>query len=251
MRILLTADLHYSLKQWDWLGQVADQFDVVVLAGDHLDVASLVEVEVQALVILKYLRKLAGRTRLVVSSGNHDGDERTPANESVARWLDQARGAGVLVDGDSGLVGGWRFTVCPWWDGPETRQQVAELLAREAGAGADRWLWAYHAPPDQTRVSWTGKGYFGDPALGGWIRRYHPRMVLGGHVHQAPFRPPGCWVDQLDGTWLFNAGRQRGPEPAFVVLDLDAMTARWCSQAGEESLDLKQPLDYERLERVV
>lgn len=251
MKILLTADLHYSLKQWDWLAQVADHFDVVVLAGDHLDIASLVEVEVQALVVLKYLRKLAARTRLLVSSGNHDGDDRTPANESVARWLEQARSANVFVDGDTAAIAGWRFTVCPWWDGPETRQQVAALLDREAGEDSDHWLWVYHSPPDNSRVSWTGKGYFGDPALGDWIRRYHPRMVLGGHVHQAPFRPPGCWVDQLNGTWLFNAGYQRGPEPAFVVLDLEAMTARWHSQAGEEQLDLRQPLDYDRLERVV
>ena len=251
MRLLLTADLHYSLKQWDWLSLVADRYDAVVLAGDHLDIASLVEVDVQALVVLKYLRKIEGRTRLLVSSGNHDGDERTPANESVARWLEQARSAGVLVDGDTGVIGGWRFTVCPWWDGPETQREVAELLAREAGDRSAPWLWVYHAPPDHTRVSWTGKGHFGDPVLADWVRQYHPRMVLGGHVHQAPFRPPGCWVDQLDGTWLFNAGRQVGPEPAFVALDLAAMTARWCSQAGEETLDLNQSLDYAGLEGVV
>jgi Icc-related predicted phosphoesterase len=251
MRVLLTADLHYTLKQWDWLSLVAENYDVVVLAGDHLDIASLVEVDVQALVVLKYLRKLEGRTRLVVSSGNHDGDERTSANESVARWLEQARDAGVLVDGDTAVVGGWRFTVCPWWDGPETRQQVAALLDREAGKDAAPWVWVYHTPPNQTRVSWTGKGHFGDPILADWVRQYRPRMVLGGHVHQAPFRPPGCWVDQLDDTWFFNAGRQIGPEPAHVVFDFDAMTARWRSLAGEEVLDLNRPLDHAGLQRVV
>jgi Icc-related predicted phosphoesterase len=41
MRCLLAADLHYSLQQFDWVKEVAEYFDIVVLAGDHLDVASM------------------------------------------------------------------------------------------------------------------------------------------------------------------------------------------------------------------
>jgi hypothetical protein len=77
--------------------------------------------------------------------------------------------------------------------------------------------------------------------LAGWIRRHGPELVFCGHVHESPFRPDGSWVDRVEGAWVFNAGRQIGPEPAFLVLDLDAMTARWQSQAGTESLDLKNP----------
>ncbi len=251
MRILHTADLHYSLKQWDWLNLVANQYEMLVLAGDHLDIASAVDIDVQAVVVLKYLRKLQTRTQIVISSGNHDGDERNAANEAVARWLENARGDGVLVDGDSRTISGWRITVCPWWDGPETQAQVHALLQGEAATRPERWLWVYHAPPDRTRVSWTGKGHFGDPVLAGWIQKYRPQVVLSGHVHQSPFRPPGCWVDQIEGTWIFNAGRQIGPEPAYVILDLDRMTASWRSQAGEEFLDLAQPLDFAKLERVL
>jgi predicted phosphodiesterase len=43
MRLLLVADLHYSLPQFDWVLDIASDFDVVVLAGDHLDLASLVD----------------------------------------------------------------------------------------------------------------------------------------------------------------------------------------------------------------
>ena len=42
MRLLLVADLHYSLPQFDWVLSIADGFDVVVMAGDHLDLASIV-----------------------------------------------------------------------------------------------------------------------------------------------------------------------------------------------------------------
>jgi Icc-related predicted phosphoesterase len=241
MKCLVTADLHYSLKQWDWVHQAAGQFELVILAGDHLDIASTLDAEAQAIVVLKYLERIGRRTRLLASSGNHDGSERNAANESTASWLQEARERGVIVDGDIFEQDGWRFTLCPWWDGPETRLAVARQLERDATRPKRRWAWVYHAPPDQTRVSWTGKGYFGDSELAAWIRAYQPELVFCGHVHQSPFRVPGSWVDRVEGAWVFNAGRQIGPEPAHLVLDLDAMTARWLSQAGEETLDLKNP----------
>ena len=42
MKCLLTSDLHYALKQFDWVSNVAKNFDVVVIAGDHLDISSAV-----------------------------------------------------------------------------------------------------------------------------------------------------------------------------------------------------------------
>lgn len=74
MRCLITADLHYSLKQFDWLMRAAPDFDLVVLAGDHLDMFSNVDGRAQILVVSKYLERLALTTQLLVSSGNHDLD---------------------------------------------------------------------------------------------------------------------------------------------------------------------------------
>jgi predicted phosphodiesterase len=42
MKCLVVADLHYSLPQYDWVVNVAEQFDLVIIAGDHLDLSSLV-----------------------------------------------------------------------------------------------------------------------------------------------------------------------------------------------------------------
>jgi Icc-related predicted phosphoesterase len=39
MKILYVADLHYSLKQFDWLLANAGPFDVVAIGGDLLDAA--------------------------------------------------------------------------------------------------------------------------------------------------------------------------------------------------------------------
>ncbi|MCP5518129.1 MAG: metallophosphoesterase [Verrucomicrobiales bacterium] len=245
MKCLLTADLHYALPQLDWVRAVAGRFDLVVLAGDLLDLASLVEDDIQTLVVMKYLQRISAESRLLVSSGNHDCIERSAGNEAVATWLAAAREQGVLVDGDAFQQDGVLFTICPWWDGPETAGALAGLLERDAAREKRRWIWVYHAPPDQTRVSWTGKGYFGDGLLLDHARRYAPDLVLGGHVHQAPFRAGGGWVDRRDRTWFFNAGRQIGPEPAFVVLDLEAWNATWISQAGRAFLDLSAPWDPE------
>ena len=90
MRILLVADLHYTLRQFDWLQQAAADFDIVVIAGDLLDITSTVELETQIVVVLKYLKRIRARTRLLVCSGNHDGDERNQADEWVATWLARA-----------------------------------------------------------------------------------------------------------------------------------------------------------------
>ena len=43
MRCLLVSDLHYVLKQFDWVLGTAEQFDVVVVAGDHIDISSSVD----------------------------------------------------------------------------------------------------------------------------------------------------------------------------------------------------------------
>ena len=43
MRILVVADLHYSLPQYDWLLAEAPRYDLVVIAGDHVDLSSPVD----------------------------------------------------------------------------------------------------------------------------------------------------------------------------------------------------------------
>ena len=83
MRCLFVADLHYSLPQFDWLLKAAAGYDLVVLAGDALDVGSIVDFRAQTLVVRKYLQRLAGVTRLIVCSGNHDLDS---AARPARRW---------------------------------------------------------------------------------------------------------------------------------------------------------------------
>ncbi len=216
MRCLVVADLHYSLPQFDWLLSAAPQFDLVIFAGDALDIGSAVDFRAQILVVKKYLARLSGLTRVILCSGNHDLDERNADGEKVARWIGDVRELGVACDGDSLTIGDTLFTVCP--------------------------IWVHHAPPANSPTSWGGKRFFGDVELVQWIERHQPSMVISGHVHQSPFIPDGSWFDRLGPTWVFNTGRLPGRPPTHIVLEIDGGTAFWLAAGDQQWIDLNSPL---------
>lgn len=238
MRILLVSDLHYSLPQLDWVVRVAPSFDLVVLAGDQLDIGSTVPLDVQSVVILRYLSLLQAAGRVAVCSGNHDLTGPDARGEQSALWLAEARAAGVPSDGDSVVVGDTLVTICPWWDGPLGRQALDARLAAEASRRPARWIWVYHWPPLGSPTCWTGRRDYGDADLAAWIGRHQPDIVLTGHVHESPFKAAGAWADRIGRTWVFNAGRQMGPVPAHIAIDLQAGSAAWRSLMGDEALQL-------------
>ena len=81
MRLLAVADLHYSLPQYDWLTSVAEEFDVVVVAGDHLDLSSMVDFRAQVVVVTDAVAAVAVvvvlAVQVVVVAGR-----RVPASRS-------------------------------------------------------------------------------------------------------------------------------------------------------------------------
>ena len=214
MRILLASDLHYTLPQLDWVVRVAPFYELVVLAGDHLDISSPVSLDAQSIVILRYLALLQAAGRVAACSGNHDLTGPDEQGEQCALWLREARTAGVPTDGDSLLVGDTLFTICPWWDGPLGSQALQARLVADAARRPARWVWVYHWPPLGSPTCWTGKRSCGDTDLG--------------------------------DIWVFNAGRQIGPVPAHIEIDLAAGSARWRSMMGSETLQLSDPVAPER-----
>jgi Icc-related predicted phosphoesterase len=240
MRILVVADLHYSLPQYDWVLGMAADFDLVIIAGDHLDLSSIVDVGAQILVIGKYLDRLREKTRLIVCSGNHDLDSRSGDGERVSRWIREV--PGVATDGQSLAIDDSLFTICAWWDGPLEREAIGEQLRADAAAVKRTWIWVYHAPPSQSPTSWGGSRSYGDVELTKWIDEYQPDIVFAGHVHQAPFIKDGSWVDRVGKTWVFNAGHQYGAPPAHLMVDTTARQALWFSAAGNEHVQLDRSL---------
>jgi len=241
MRFLVVADIHYALKQYDWLLDVAPHYDAVVIAGDLLEISSMVDLRAQIVVLRTYLRRIAEKTRVIVCSGNHDLDAEQEDGERVADWMLDLSGLGVVSDGESVSVSGVRFSSFPWWDGPETKKRVQLQLEADAAQAHDHWVWVYHAPPADRRVSWGGQRHYGDPDLVAWIERFQPDLVLSGHVHQSPFIPDGSWVDRIGRTWVFNTGQQPGERPSVIVFDLDRDEAVWLSMVGGQQLALGEP----------
>ena len=242
MRCLVVADLHYSLPQLDWLVSAAPQFDLVIFAGDALDIGSIVDFRAQIVVVKKYLALLAAKTRVILCSGNHDLDERNTEGEKISRWISEVRELGIACDGDSLTIGDTMFVVCPWWDGPLVKQRIVAQLADAAAGRPRRLIWAHHAPPADSPTSWGGKRFFGDVELVQWIMQHQPSMVISGHVHQSPFITGGSWFDRLGQTWVFNTGLQPGRPPAYIVLDLDADKAFWLAAGEAQWIDLNAPL---------
>lgn len=243
MRGLLVSDLHYSLKQLDWLRETSPGYDLVVVAGDTLDISSTVALGAQIVVVSKYLRRVAEQTRLVASSGNHDLNVRAANGERVASWLATGRLPGVLSDGAYAEIGDVSLSVTRWWDGPQGCDEVRSQLVSDAARRKRRWIWVYHAPPDASPTSWTGSKHYGDAVLTRLIGQLQPDLVLTGHVHQSPFRQGGSWVDRIGPTWVFNAGQIVAPSPPHVAFDLREQTAVWTSLAGSEIVHLDRPLE--------
>src|SRR4030088_2020615 len=227
MRCLVVADLHYSLPQFDWLLSAAPNFDLVIFAGDALDIGSSVDFRAQIVVGKKYLSLLSGITKVIRCSGNPDLDERSPEGEKSSRLTGDVRELGNACDGDSLTVGDTLFTVCPWWDGPLVKARLEDQLRKAALVRPQRWIWVHHAPPANSPTSWGGKRFFGDVELVQWIQTWQPSMVISGHVHQSPFISEGSWFDRLGDTWVFNTGLQPGRPPTCIVLHLDEGTPVW------------------------
>lgn len=238
MRIIAVSDLHYRLPHYDWLVRATADAEVVALCGDLADVVNPVPIDVQSVVLGKYLASLSDQAVVLAASGNHDLDGPGAHGEQVAGWLRRAAGEGIFTDGASVDIEDVRFTICPWWDGPLTRDEVGAQLAAAAVDRPATWIWLYHAPPAGTPLCNDGRREFPDHELAAWIEQYQPDVVLCGHIHQAPWANGGSWRAQLGSTWVFNPGKQVGPVPPNITIDTEERTAHWFGVFESETISL-------------
>lgn len=239
MRCLIVSDIHYSLAQYDWILRVAKNYQLVILAGDLLDVSAIADIGAQIVVIGKYIEKLTQITNVIVCSGNHDLDSFNSEGEKIPGWLTNLKNFGARCDSDAFIYENYHFSVCPWWDGPKTKEKFINWILNESQKiNSKKWIWIHHAPPKSSPVSWSGKKCMGDADLFELIELYQPFVVVSGHIHQSPFVKEGAWVDKIGKSWCFNAGRQIGAPPAFIAIDLASDQAFWLSAMGLQSIDL-------------
>ncbi len=244
MNLLVVSDIHYSLPQYDWLVEASRDFDLVVIAGDLLELGSPVDPDTQASVVGQYFRRICGQVPMVVCSGNHDLIEDCDGVRS-AEWLEDLGIPGLTVDHGCYEAEDFRILSFPWWESEEERDRIEHWLASHSLSREKDprpVFWVHHAPPRGAKTSWNGKRDLGDGTLVTWIETYAPDLVFSGHVHNAPYyEPEGSWIDRIGPTVVINGGRQIGEKPATVELEVADGTVTWCGMEGceEETLALR------------
>lgn len=236
MKLLVVSDLHYSLRQFDWLAANRGETDLIIIAGDLLELSSAVDQDTQATVVEQYFRRICEDVPMVVCSGNHDLLEEYDGTRS-AEWLDDLSIPGLTVDCASFENPEIRILSLPWWETEEERDRAEEWLrSQHDGSDPRPVFWVHHAPPRGAKTSWNGRRDAGDETVRRWIGEFSPAAVFSGHVHDAPYyAPEGGWIDQVGETVVINGGQQIGEKPATVEVLLEDGTLVWCGMEGCET----------------
>ena len=199
MTILHVSDFHFNKAWYNWLLDSAPPHDLLVMSGDMLDLSAPTPHRKQIAWVTDWCNDYTGA--LCLCSGNHDLEwDAETERWTPAYWL--------------------RDLVNPrvWSDGQHVTLDGLSLLnigctTRPKGGIAD--IWVVHAPPTGIPVSTrTTGGDGGDRDLVPSVRRYRPRLVLSGHVHN-----PVLWRHQDDSTLYLNPGRDAGaPNPNHILI---------------------------------
>lgn len=215
MTILHVTDFHFNLRWFHWLLHHAPAHDLTVMSGDLLDLASATPHRQQIAWASEWLRNYP--RPLCVASGNHDLEWHDPTERWMpAYWLRYIRNPNVWVDGQEVKLDG---------------TSILNLGCATRPKGGDADLWVVHAGPTNTSVTTRASGGDGgDPDLNDSVRRYAPRIVFSGHVHD-----PVHWC-QRDGTTLhLNPGyAARAEIPNHILVRTDDLSCRFFSETREE-----------------
>jgi len=217
MRILHVADIHYRLAWFEWISRQSGDYDVLVVAGDLLNMfpRESTPLQRQARVVGDWLKTLPKPT--VVCTGNHDIWLAEPhlSTDVFAEggWLRLCKRAGLVVDGQDASFHGERFAAVKWGDAdwPDAASIVV-----------------CHAPPSETSVCInTEGGGWGDFEISMRVQEKHPKYVLSGHVHD-----PMEWVALEGASYCFNPGCDcTAREPNHIIIDTTKKIACWHSKS--------------------
>ncbi len=179
MRIIVISDIHGRTDRLDAVAEVAEEADVLIVAGDITNFGGREEAR-------KVLRPLMSSAELLLAvPGNCD-------REGVNHWLREEKislhGRGVVV-GDIGFFGAGGSSPTPFATPQEYSEE--ELLAvLERGytsvEGCSVKVMVTHSPPFGTVLDLTGAGvHAGSRAVKDFIKRRSPALALCGHIHEA------------------------------------------------------------------
>lgn len=215
MTILHVTDFHFNKRWFDWLPGNTPSHDLLVMSGDMLNLSDAALHQKQIEWVSDWIRNYPGP--MCVCSGNHDLEWNAEAELwTPAYWLRDLASSSVWVDGQRVALDGLTLL-------------NISCTTRPKGGKAD--IWIVHAPPTRTLVATRTSGRdAGDPDLVKPVRRYTPRVVLSGHVHD-----PLHWSEQRDSTLYLNPGRTPdAPFPNHILLQTEDMSCQLITSRKQE-----------------
>jgi hypothetical protein len=243
VKLLLTADLHFHIPWFEWLREVATEYDLVAIGGDLLDLDSQQGMAPQLIYLYEWIQHFLKRPAcLAICTGNHDWPSGAPlvypgvplaSNKlailrqfaSAQPWPQALKlNHQVAVDGDEKL---FRFrsgenlavTCCSY---------RADGYVEQVRTHAAPWLLLHHEPPANSLIA-TPKT--GSPEFAQTIHRSKPTWSLSGHVHFT-LGDDNHFFERIGSTICFNC-RQNPPggllpsQPNVITLDTKRREATW------------------------
>jgi Icc-related predicted phosphoesterase len=258
VKLLLTADLHFHIPWFEWLREVAPEYDLVAIGGDLLDIDNEQGMARQLIYLYEWIQHFVKRpTSLAICSGNHDFPSGAPlvypgiplpgSKLAILRQFASAKpwpqalklSHQVAVDGDEKL---FRFrsgeklavTSCPY---------RADGYVEQLRTHASPWLVLHHEPPANSLIA-TPKP--GNLAFAQAIHRSKPTWSLSGHVHFT-LDDANHFFERIGSTICFNC-RQNPPggllpsQPNVIIVDTklgEAIWRRWITHAASEESSIE------------
>jgi Icc-related predicted phosphoesterase len=248
VRIAAAGDIHCDPRDADRVAEafdrVADQADIVLLAGDLTTHGELAQAQVLADVVREF------PLPVVAVLGNHDwqsdrpDDLRRALAEAGVVMLDRSHtilpvcGVTVGIAGVKGFVGGFAQEWANFGE-PLFREAYAETTRDVDGleqslAAIDpcgiRIALLHYSPVEATLVGEPERLWLvlGADRLAGPIRRHRPDLVVHGHAHH------GSFEGDVDGVPVYNvAVHVTGRD--FWIFELEAGVGTAAPVAVDES----------------
>lgn len=228
MRVLHVADLHSQWHWYDWLMLQADRYDLVVVAGDLVDMLDDRTLHSQIDRVSAWVRSFHGR--LAICSGNHDVFLEQVDDQALRmpHWIQELRSERVIVDGDSVVCDSLRIEVAAWNAVPYLAEKTEIVIA--------------HGPPAGSATAFTGDDPvgMGDHELFECLQTHPnaPWLVLGGHNHS-----PRRWFGRIarygGNTWSLVPGcRMKYSVPIHIIIDTHARRAERVRESITEVISL-------------
>jgi hypothetical protein len=235
MRLLLTAELGRNHRWFKWLDEGSKSYDLVAIAGDFINVFRPEPLNVQILKTKAFLRSLAQKTRVAISSGNHDTvDEIVSSSRGpVPTWMAGLDSINMLIfDGRTSVIR-QQLIVTPL-SYISTIDQKRSSLAEGAELRKKislPWLVIHHHPP-----VFEGSAGPEELSAGKLLREFEPTFWIAGRFFDQAHPRGFTWMQTLDQTVVLNVSQEsiatelrEAAFPNHIVFDLEKGRIQWNS----------------------